>query len=380
MKKINHTSKIKNDKYTQYIYDNFDIQNNEESKETITYDLSKLDSFDWNIGVIYGSSGSGKTSILKDFGIIQKANFDNDKSLISNFDWLEPKDATRLLTSMGLSSVPTWLRPFKVLSNGEQYRAELAYKVGKAQQGEVILIDEFTSVVNRDVAKAMSYSLQKYLRRENKKIIVASCHYDIMEWLLPDWICSPQNGGKLELWRGRRQRPQIELKISRVEADTWNLFKKHHYLTEQVNKSCKFFLFTWNDKIVGIVVLATLPSGTIKNGERLSRTVVLPDYQGLGIGSRISEFICSITRGTVFTKTINPSLGIYRENSKYWEATAKNGKQLRGQSKEKGENTWTTKSRPSFCYKYIGPQTKGYEELLLPIKEMRNKDQLELNL
>ena len=66
-------------------------------------------------------------------------------------------------------------------------------------EGEVILIDEYTSVVDRDVAKAMSYALQKYLRKTNKRIVVASCHYDIMEWLMPDWTCSPQkNEGSLE--------------------------------------------------------------------------------------------------------------------------------------------------------------------------------------
>jgi ABC-type Mn2+/Zn2+ transport system ATPase subunit len=73
------------------------------------------------------------------------------------------------------------LRPFRLLSNGEQYRADLAYKVGKSKDGDVILIDEYTSVVDRDVAKAMSFALQKYIRHTNKKIILASCHTDILE-------------------------------------------------------------------------------------------------------------------------------------------------------------------------------------------------------
>jgi ABC-type Mn2+/Zn2+ transport system ATPase subunit len=75
---------------------------------------------------------------------------------------------------MGLSSVPCWLRPHATLSNGEQYRANLAYCVAKAKENDVILIDEYTSVVDRDVAKAMSNALQKFVRRENKKIILAS--------------------------------------------------------------------------------------------------------------------------------------------------------------------------------------------------------------
>ena len=243
--KINLTHKINNDKYTEYIYEAFDIQNKEETSVCIDMDLKEAKNFDWNIGVILGGSGSGKTTILKKCGELKQPKFNQEKSLISNFDWLEPKDAALVLTSMGLSSIPTWLRPFNTLSNGEQYRATLAYLVASAKDGEVVLIDEYTSVVDRDVAKAMSFALQKYIRRENKRIIVASCHYDILEWLMPDWTCSPQKGGTLERCDYRR-RPEISLQVSRVEAEAWDFFKKHHYLTEDVNKSCKFLLFEWN--------------------------------------------------------------------------------------------------------------------------------------
>jgi len=379
MANIELKTKILNDKYTEYVYEAFDIQNREETSVSIPINLGEAKNFDWNIGVILGGSGSGKTTILKKMGDVKKVIFDAEKSLISNFDWLEPKDAALVLTSMGLSSVPTWLRPFHALSNGEQYRATLAYLVADAKDNEVILVDEYTSVVDRDVAKAMSFALQKYIRRENKRIILASCHYDILEWLLPDWTCSPQKGGTLERCDYRRQfRPQIKLQVSRVEAKTWDFFKKHHYLTEEVNKSCNFFLFEWNEKPIGIVVVATNPSGTVRNSFRLSRTVVLPDYQGIGIGSRISEFICSITKGTVFTKTVNPALGEYRNKSKNWKPTSKHLKTLKGQRKESGENVWTTKTRPSYCHEYIGESINGYEDLLLPINEMRSKNELTL--
>ncbi len=198
MANIELKSNILNDKYTEYVYEAFDIQNKEETSVSIPMNLGEAKKFNWNIGVILGGSGSGKTTILKKMGDVKKINFDTEKPLISNFDWLEPKDATLVLTSMGLSSVPTWLRPFHTLSNGEKYRATLAYLVASAKDGEVILVDEYTSVVDRDVAKAMSFALQKYIRRENKRIIVASCHYDILEWLMPDWTCSPQKGGALE--------------------------------------------------------------------------------------------------------------------------------------------------------------------------------------
>ena len=373
MKTITLKHNIENDDYTKYVYETFDIQNKEESITNVNFDLTDINSFEWNIGIVLGNSGSGKSTILKSIGEISTPNFHPTKPLISNFNWLEPKDATHLLTSMGLSSVPTWLRPFNALSNGEQYRAILAYLVGSSKDGDIILVDEYTSVVDIDVAKAMSYALQKYIRRTNKKIILASCHYDILEWLMPDWTCSPQKGGVLEKCDYlRRGRPSIELQVSRVEYETWNIFKKHHYLTEDVNKSCKFFLFEWNDKPVAIIAAIPQPSGYYNNGIRGSRTVVLPDYQGMGIGSRISDFIGGIFKNDnyrYFTKTVNPALGEYRDKSDKWKNSAKHGR-----STERGLNDGMhkkIKSRPSYCHEYVGESISGYEELLLPINEMR---------
>jgi len=370
-------SEIINDKYTAYIYEAFDIQDKEKTKVEIPYSLSEAKNFDWNIGVIYGSSGSGKTSILKKMGNINSTDFKHDKPLISNFDWLEPKEATYLLMSIGLSSVPTWLRPYHTLSNGEQYRAQLAYKVGKTTDKEVILIDEYTSVVDRDVAKAMSFALQKYIRKTNKRIILASCHYDIMEWLMPDWTCSPQKGGVLERGDWRRQgKPKISLQISRVESDTWNFFKTHHYLTETVSKACKFYLFEWNGKPVAINAVIPQPSGHFDNGVRESRIVVLPDFQGLGLGTIVSNTIAAIYKENgyrYFTKTVHPALGAYRNNNKkLWRGTSKNGKSPKAQNKMGGMDNWNVLVRTSYCHEYIGEDIKGYSELLTPVQQMRD--------
>ena len=376
MSVIELKTKILNDKYTQYVYDAFDIQNKEETSVNINMNLGEAKNFKWNIGVIVGGSGSGKTTILKKLGDVSKAIFDYDKPLISNFEWLEPKDATLVLTSMGLSSVPTWLRPFHTLSNGEQYRATLAYLVASAKDNQVILVDEYTSVVDRDVAKAMSFALQKYIRRTNKRIILASCHYDILEWLMPDWTCSPQKGGTLERCEYLRQgRPKILLQVSRVESETWKFFKNHHYLTTECSKGFGYLLFEWNFKPVAICVYKPQPTGSVPNGYGLSRTVVLPDFQGMGIGSKVSEFVSSIlinNKKRVFTKTINPALGEYREKSKNFKPTSKNRK-IRNDAQT--DNMVKTRlSRASYCHEYIGEKINGFEELLLPINEMRIKN------
>lgn len=362
MKKLILKSKIEKDKYTNYVCEQFDIQNNEETIVEIPMNFADCKTFEWNIGVIYGGSGTGKTSLLKEFGAIQKVNFDFKKSLISNFDFLEPKEATLLLTSMGLSSVPTWLRPFHTLSNGEQYRAELAYKVGSASVNDVILIDEFTSVVDRDVAKSMSNALQKYIRRENKKIILASCHFDIMEWLQPDWTYSPLKGRVERNALQRRSRPKIELSICRCRYEAWHLFKQHHYLTQDIQKSSEMFLIKFNEQYIGFFGILPFPGVGDAKTRRISRMVILPDFQGLGIGMNLMNYLSSLYKAensTMYIRTVNPAVGKYLEKSKDWQATSSNGKIPGADSSGR-----KLILRAAYSYKYIGVESKDSTDII----------------
>ena len=143
---------------------------------------------DFRIGVIVGSSGSGKSTLLKEFGTEESPIWFPERAIVSHFE--NPDDAINRLTSVGLNSVPSWYKPYHVLSNGEQFRADLARKV---MDGAVI--DEFTSVVDRNVAKAASVALSRYVKQHNiKNIVLSTCHRDILEWLEPDWVIDTDLG------------------------------------------------------------------------------------------------------------------------------------------------------------------------------------------
>ena len=189
--KIILKSKIENDKYTKYLFDNYDIQNKELTITEVPLptqkDLETMKSSDWNILLICGKSGSGKSTILKELGNVKPIEYDYDKAVISQFDRLSEEEVCDLLSSIGLSSVPTWLRKPQELSNGERARLDIAKAIYDAN-GEDVIIDEYTSVVNRHVAKSMSFALQIYVRQKNIRIIIASCHFDIIEWLQPDYV------------------------------------------------------------------------------------------------------------------------------------------------------------------------------------------------
>lgn len=135
MGEIRLVSSVKQDEYTSYIQEAFDLSVGDVSEVNIPVNFNLESLGDWQIGVICGASGSGKSTILKSLGDIVEPTFDDAKCLISNFDNMSPQDACQLLSSMGLASVPTWIRPFSVLSNGEKYRASLAKSLSMSNGG-----------------------------------------------------------------------------------------------------------------------------------------------------------------------------------------------------------------------------------------------------
>ena len=52
----------------------------------------------------------------------------------------------------------------------------------------LVVFDEFTSVVDREIAKVSAYAISKAVRRSKKKFIAVTCHYDVVDWLEPDWV------------------------------------------------------------------------------------------------------------------------------------------------------------------------------------------------
>ena len=192
MGKIVLESNIVNDNYTQFLYDSYDIQDREKTVTEVPIpskeDMEAMNKDDWNILLICGKSGSGKSTILREiYGDVKPIEYDYDKCVISQFPRLSEEEACDLLSSMGLSSVPTWLRKPQELSNGERARLDIAKAIYDANGG-IVVLDEYTSVVNRTAAKSMSHALQRYVRQKGLKVIIASCHFDIIEWLQCDYM------------------------------------------------------------------------------------------------------------------------------------------------------------------------------------------------
>lgn len=123
----------------------------EHSNEHFVGEINMPDT--WHIGAIVGGSGTGKSTIAKElFGNQFVTGFQyNAKSVVDDM----PKDCSmdeieRTFYAVGFGSVPSWLKPYQVLSNGEKMRVDLARAM---LERDFIVFDD-----------------------------------DILEWLQPDWV------------------------------------------------------------------------------------------------------------------------------------------------------------------------------------------------
>jgi ABC-type ATPase with predicted acetyltransferase domain len=181
---------------------------------------------EWNIGVIVGGSGTGKSTIANEVFGNHFVEYDyKAEAVIDDMPKGKSiKEITKAFTSVGFASPPSWLKPYEVLSNGEKMRCDLANCI--LQEKETIVFDEFTSVVNREVAKTGSFAISKAVRKMGKKFIAVGCHSDIIEWLEPDWIYNTDEQRfffALENTNGQKS----NLKYSELATQKRKTFGKH---------------------------------------------------------------------------------------------------------------------------------------------------------
>lgn len=245
----------------------------------------------WNIGVVVGPSGSGKTSIGKViFGENKICDYTQgwsaDKPIIDdiapNGDFNE---VTGALANVGLGDVPAWLRPFRVLSNGEQFRAGLARLI--VEKPKQVVVDEFTSVVDRQIAKIGSKAFAKGWRRANEggQVVLLTPHYDILDWVQPDWVFDTKTK---KFDRSLRQKPRIQLDIFQTDSSYWKYFKPHYYLDLPMPIAAQYFVGTVDGELA--CHIAVSPNFEVR-GYRATRLVTMPEWQGAGVGFRFLNWV-----------------------------------------------------------------------------------------
>jgi ABC-type lipoprotein export system ATPase subunit/GNAT superfamily N-acetyltransferase len=281
-----------------------------------------LDERPWHIGLLVGPSGCGKSTIARHFWtqvlntLQAQVSWPTDRSILDAFpETLSAKEIVELLSSVGFSSPPAWLRPYHVLSTGQQFRVSMARLLAECPR--LAVVDEFTSTVDRTVAQIGSAALAKTVRKRRQQFIAITCHEDVEPWLNPDWVYRPDSN--TFTWRLLQRRPAIALDICRVDPPAWQLFKPHHYLSTKLAPGAICFGAFWHERPVAFS--AWIHSVSHRHGKREHRTVTLPDFQGAGIGHALSGHIASMWRGLGYratSTTTHPAFLAARRKDRNW--------------------------------------------------------------
>lgn len=356
----------------------FDVPPSKQTHLTWEVDLP-LEAEPWQVGMIVGPSGSGKTTIARTLWpdeMSRTYGWDFSKSVLDSFPpTMAIKDIIELVNSVGFSSPPAWVRPYHVLSTGEQFRVGVARAMAEAitrarapseapsttpAGPQILVLDEFTSVVDRTVAQIGSCAIARAVRSSEPplQLVAVTCHYDVEDWLQPDWVYTPATG--VFTRRSLQRRPPIELEIRRVHHSSWDLFKHHHYLDNDLNHAATCFVAFWNGRPVCFNAWLSQPHGQIHNLRRGHRTVTLPDYQGVGIGNAVSAHIASMWKALGYramSTTSHPAMVRSRARSPLWRMHRPPGRTAGGgmMARDRAFGATIAVARLSAGFEYIGP-------------------------
>lgn len=332
----------------------FDAPIEAKTEKVITFETPPSLDEDWRIGLIVGPSGSGKSSVAQKIyasEIFRGADWATDRATIDGFGERPMQEIVRMLTTVGFGSPPSWAQPFATLSNGEKFRCELARALLDSPS-ELVVFDEFTSVVDRTVAKTASAAIADGIRKNfvQKRFVALSCHYDVVDWLEPDWVLDMATG---KLTRRRLRRPRVNLEIVRGDKKNWPRFAKHHYLSGSLHPSAQCYLAFWDETPVAFC--ATLPIFGAAGRRRVTRLVVLPDYQGLGIGTAFLRALGDLYRERSLRFSItssHPSIINHCKRSSCWRAVSLSKYGRHG--KVDGSRRTGSLGRAVVSFEYIG--------------------------
>jgi ABC-type polar amino acid transport system ATPase subunit len=351
----------------------FDVPLAEKVTERFSVELPDRDE-PWDVGLIVGPSGSGKSTVASHFfgdELYRGAEWPSDRAVIDWFGDLPVRQVVELFTAVGFSSPPSWVKPYEVLSCGERFRCDLARALGARREALVtekpapsasqlapplVVFDEFTSVVDRNVARACSAAIAKGIRKKTIpcRFVAVTCHYDVAEWLEADWVLDMATG---QLSRRRLRRPNIVVEIHRCGVEAWKLFARHHYLSGSLATAARCYLATWDGEPV--TFCATLPLITRKNHRRFTRIVTLPDYQGMGIGMRVVAAVASLHRGEglrINVTSSHPALIRHCRRSADWKTVnVRTAASACRRPRSRFPNYRGSAGRAVVSFEYVGP-------------------------
>ena len=306
----------------------------------------------YSFGFVTGPSGSLKSVLVRHY-------FGECAATAASKLWKNGVDVGCQLKEAGMEDVDARLRavclspsvltrPYEALSSGEQHQLDLLFVIGRSS----ITIDEFTSALDRSLARRVAMGIAAYNRSHGAThVVLAGCHADFLadvgfEWVYDTMQASMRpphahhaNCAAVD-YTSDAANVTIQLALKASHPSAWARFRAHHYKTANLSKLARCFVVVVESICVSgvdampacsgkeVAFSATIRHNGKKNAagqtpKRAHRTVVLPQWQGLGIGTRLTDAVGEVHRNEgadFFGQTVHPAFGAHRDRSPLWEA------------------------------------------------------------
>ena len=283
-------------------------------QEHVLYDNVELKIGSTDIVLITGSSGSGKSVLLrafkKDLGAeaidMAGVEFEPTKPLIDTVGETF-EQGLELLSRVGLNDAFLFVRRYDQLSDGQKYRYRLAKLIESGKQ--FWIMDEFASTLDRDTAKIVAFNVQKLARKLGKAVIAATTHTDLFEDLRPSVHIHKRFGKEIQVnYYDNEINHECSLVLEmRVEEGTREDYEKlaafHYRDSRGLVCAQKIFVLKRGDELCGVIVYRFAPVHTYGRKAALGRTltirevnrdltciarvVVHPKYRTIGLGVKL---------------------------------------------------------------------------------------------
>jgi ABC-type lipoprotein export system ATPase subunit/GNAT superfamily N-acetyltransferase len=239
------------------------------------------------ITYITGESGCGKSTLLD---MIRDTSSEIDIPEQPLWKWGSDIDESlKFLSKVGLGDATMFVSKYEELSDSQQYRAKLYKKL--LSDEKVLYFDEFLSTLDRKTAHSVAYVFQKVIRNSKKRVVLATAHSDLSEYLQPNLEvvgkAFPHEWDVTKYERDEITNPFISNLEFRWKDKEWYRecrLGELHYKGKYTGGVKDYLAAYYNGKLVGFLIsIYRMHDG----GRRISRLVTHPSYRSVGIGKTI---------------------------------------------------------------------------------------------